>query len=148
MSRVSNPPEGVPRILPHVIYADVGAAVRWLTEVFGFRERTWVRHVSADGVIGRTQMDVLDSVITLGTPGVHGGSPRDGVSDMLYVYVDDVDAHHAGAVAAGATVVMELSDKPWGDRSYQVCDLEGHQWTFAQHVRDVDLEAEHLHTEE
>ena len=39
---------------------------------------------------------------------------------------------------------MELGDRPWGDRLYQVADPEGHQWTFAQHVRDVELDADHL----
>jgi len=63
---------------------------------------------------------------------------------MLYVYVDDVDAHYQHAVAHGATVVMPLEDRPWGDRLYQVRDPQGHQWTFAQHVADVELEKEHL----
>jgi uncharacterized glyoxalase superfamily protein PhnB len=134
----------MPRVLPHVIYEDVGAAVEWLTRVFGFGERAWVRHTSADGVIGRTQMDVLDSVITLGQPSVHGGSPRSGVSTMLYVYVDNVANHYERTRAAGAHIVVELDDRPWGDRTYQVRDLEGHQWTFAEHVEDVELTHSHL----
>ena len=32
-------------------------------------------------------------------------------------------------------------------RTYQVMDLEGHQWTFAEHVADVELEVAHLHGE-
>ena len=141
---MTNPPDGYPRILPHLIYDDVGAAVAWLSATFGFSERAGVRHAHADGTVSRTQMDVADSVITLGEPGVHGVSPRLGVSGMLYVYVDDVDAHYRQAVAGGAMVVMPLEDRPWGDRLYQVRDPQGHQWTFAQHVADVDLEAAHL----
>jgi len=98
-----------------------------------------------DGVIGRTQMAVAESVITLGQPSVHGDSPRHGVSTMLYVYVDEVDAHFQRAVAAGANVVLTPDDRPWGDRTYQVTDPQGHQWTFAQHVRDVTMEDDHLH---
>jgi len=134
--KVTNPPRGVPRILPHLVYDDVAGAIDWLTTTVAFRERTAIRHVLPDGTIGRTQMEFLDSLITIGQPSVHGGSPRDGVSSMLYVYVDDVDAHHRAARAAGARVVTELEDKPWGDRGYQVSDPEGHQWTFAQHVAD------------
>jgi uncharacterized glyoxalase superfamily protein PhnB len=89
-------------------------------------------------------MEVVDSVITLGEPSVHAGSPRAGVSSMLYVYVDDVDGHYARARAAGATIVVGLADRPWGDRTYQAADPEGHQWTFAEHLRDVELD-EHLH---
>jgi uncharacterized glyoxalase superfamily protein PhnB len=123
----------------------VRVAIEFLTNAFGFRERTWVRHTAPDGVIGRTQMAVMDSVITLGLPSVHGESPRHGVSAMLYVYVDDVDEHFRQATQGGARVVLELADRPWGDRTYQVIDPEGHQWTFAQHLRDVALEDDHLH---
>src|SRR4051794_19503536 len=105
---VDNPPTGFPRIVAHLIYDDVGAAVAWLTGVFGFSERTWARHVHSDGTVGRTQMQVLDSVITLGQPSVHGDSPRHGVSSMLYVYIDALDEHYAHARAAGADIVTPL----------------------------------------
>lgn len=144
--QITNPPTGIPRILPHLTYDDVGAAVAWLEDAFGFKERTWVRHTSADGRTSRTQMDVLDSVITLGEPSVHGESPRSGVSVTLYVYVDDVDAHYSRTSRhPGAAVQLPLEDRPWGDRTYQVRDPEGHVWIFAQHVADVELETEHLH---
>lgn len=131
-------PPGWPRIVPHLIYDDPGAAVDWLTRAFAFHERSARRHTAADGTIERAQMDVGDSIITLGLPSIHGESPSRGVSAMLYVYVDDVDAHHRRAVAAGARIVLELTDRPWGDRTYQATDLEGHQWTFAQHLANAD----------
>jgi len=138
--RVDNPPTGWPRIVPHLIYLDPGTARCWLTRVFGFQERTAARHTSADGTIGRTQMNVAGSIITLGPPSIHGGSPERDTSTMLYVYVDDVDEHYRRAVGEAAHIVVELDDRPWGDRTYQVSDCEGHQWTFAQHVKDVPLD--------
>jgi uncharacterized glyoxalase superfamily protein PhnB len=135
---IHNPPEGIPRILPHLIYLDVIGAVETLTELFGFHERTWARHTAADGTVGRTQMQVADSVITLGQPSVHGDSPDRGVSAMLYIYVDDVDEHFRHACSAGAEIVTALETMPWGDRRYQARDPEGHQWTFAQHVLDPE----------
>jgi len=138
-SAVANPPNGWPRIVPHLIYDDPGSAIAWLTRVFGFRERAAGRHVSTDGVIERSQMEVGDSLITLGLPSIHGGTPGKDVSTMLYVYVDDVDVHYRRTCAAGADIVFELEDQSWGDRIYQVADLEGHQWTFAQHIKDVAL---------
>jgi PhnB protein len=143
-SNVSNPPRGVPRILPHLIYDDVAGAVAWLTAAFGFTERRSARHTSRDGTISRTQLEVADSLFTIGEPSVHADSPSRGVSSMLYIYVDDVDAHYAHARAAGATIVTSLEDLPWGDRRYQAMDPEGHQWTFGQHIRDVELEEDHL----
>jgi len=141
---VTNPPAGVPRILPHLVYDDVGAAIDWLTRAFGFHERLAARHTAPDGVIGRTQLEFADSLITLGLPSVHGDSPSHGVSSMLYVYVDGVEGHYQRAKAAGARIVSELEDVPWGDRRYQAADPEGHQWTFAQHVEEVEL-GDHPH---
>ena len=141
--RVSNPPEGLPRILAHLVYDDVGAAVEWLTAAFGFRERSQYRHVDC-GRITRTQMDVVDSVITLGEPSVHAGSPRQGVSSMLYVYVDDLDAVYRRAQPAGAKIVQPLEDRAWGDRSFQTTDPQGHQWAFARHVKDVEADEDHF----
>ena|SRR5690242_3799697 len=133
---VDNPPAGWPRIVAHLIYEDLDHAVSWLCQAFGFEERAWARHLT-DGRLSRTQLQVFDSVITLGWPSVHGQSPRQGVSSMLYVYVDDVEQHYARAQQHGATIVTPLADKPWGDRAYQVRDPEGHQWTFAQHIGDA-----------
>lgn len=55
---------------------------------------------------------------------------------MLYVYVDDAEGHYEHAQALGATIVTGLQIHA-GDRRYQVADLEGHQWTFAQHLYDT-----------
>jgi uncharacterized glyoxalase superfamily protein PhnB len=59
------------------------------------------------------------------------------VHGQVYVYVDDVDAHFARAKAAGASILEEPTDQFYGDRRYIARDLEGHEWTFATHVRDV-----------
>ena len=44
--------------------------------------------------------------------------------------VDDVDAHHARAVAAGAEVVRAPAATDYGARDYSVRDLEGRLWSF------------------
>jgi len=81
---VTDPPPGFPRVLAHLIYEDVDAAIAWLTEVFGFRERIAAHHEESDGTTSRTQIEVADSLITIGRPSVHADSPRRGVSSMLY----------------------------------------------------------------
>ena len=50
--------------------------------------------------------------------------------DFDYVVVDDPDAHHDRAVAAGANVVMPLTDQDYGSRDYAARDPEGNQWSF------------------
>ncbi len=58
----------------------------------------------------------------------------------MHVYVDDVDAHYERAKAAGAEIEREPEDQPYGDRRYDVLDLEGQLWSFATRGRQVPPE--------
>jgi len=48
----------------------------------------------------------------------------------IWVFVDDLDAHHARAQAGGAKIVRGI--RQTGFRAYTAADLDGHRWTFAQ----------------
>ena len=61
-----------------------------------------------------------------------GGSPV-----MIYLYVKDVDAVVAQAVAAGARLVHPVQDQFYGDRSGGLEDPFGHIWHVATHKEDV-----------
>jgi PhnB protein len=139
---VQNPPRGYPRISPYLYYEDVGAALQWLADAFGFTER--MRMNGPDGAISHAEMDLDGGVIMLGHPSDSYESPaRHGHSHhLVHVYVDDVDGHFARAEAAGAKIVARVETKPYGDRNYIAEDPEGQQWTFAQHVEDVDLQGQ------
>jgi uncharacterized glyoxalase superfamily protein PhnB len=43
----------------------------------------------------------------------------------FWVYVDDVDVTFQALVAAGATIVAEPAEQPWGERVAQARDPEG-----------------------
>ena len=133
-----NPPAGFPRVTPYLFYEDPGAAVDWLVEAFGFKER--FRMAGPDGKVNHAEVEVEgDSVVMMGYPGpdYQGPKKQGHVHVLVYIYVDDVDRHFARAQGAGATVLQEPADQGYGDRTYLVADPEGHQWNFAQHVRDV-----------
>ncbi|MGO8864105.1 MAG: VOC family protein [Acidimicrobiales bacterium] len=132
-----SPPEGFPRITPYLLYEDVDAAVDWLVGTFGFGER--MRMKGPDGRAMHAEIVLADGVVMMGNPGPGYQNParRGGATQLVYVYVDDVDAHFEVAKAAGAHVLHEPVDQFYGDRTYSAEDPEGHQWTFAQHVRDV-----------
>ena len=53
------------------------------------------------------------------------------VIDGLLVHVDDVEAHFQRAKGAGATMLSDLLDQPYG-RLYRAEDIEGHRWMFLQ----------------
>ena len=55
----------------------------------------------------------------------------------IHMYVDNVDATVAQAVAAGAKVTMPVDDMFWGDRYGQLEDPFGHHWSVATHTRDL-----------
>jgi uncharacterized glyoxalase superfamily protein PhnB len=125
------------RITPYLLYEDAAAAIDWLTEAFGFRER--LRFTDADGKVTHAELQLGGDSVMLGHPGPDFQSPkRSGHSThIVHVYVDDVDAHFEQARQAGATIHSEPSDQPYGDRRYDAEDLEGHQWSFAQQIRQV-----------
>jgi len=64
--------------------------------------------------------------------------PSDGVTKNAHVgfFVDDVEASHARAVAAGAVVVNEPRDEPWG-RTAAYRDLDDNLVTLTQRERVV-----------
>jgi uncharacterized glyoxalase superfamily protein PhnB len=138
---VSNPPADTPRLTPHLFYDDVGAAIDWLSNAFGFAVR--LRMTDDKGVVVHGELEVgPDSMVMLGLAEENPmwSSPRTlgKVSQRLYIFVDEVDAHYERARNAGATVVREIADWWWGDRVYEVEDPEGHRWKFAEHRFDVD----------
>lgn len=83
-----------------------------------------------------------DGIVMMGWPGPDYRNPKSSGSatSMTYVYVDDADAHCEQARSAGATITTEPEDAFYGDRRYSAEDPEGHQWTFATHVRNVPRE--------
>ena len=124
-------------ITPYLLYEDAAAAIDWLTRVFGFEEQ--LRFTDEAGIVTHAELTLGDGAIYIGHPGPDYRSPkRLGTSThIVHVYVDDVEAHHARAVETGATVTAELQDTPYGDRRYDVEDLEGQHWSFAQRLKDV-----------
>jgi uncharacterized glyoxalase superfamily protein PhnB len=136
-------------IVPFIAYEDAAAAIDWLTRAYGFRENEAARMTGDDGTIGHAELDVGDgSIIFLATPSPHYESPKrhrehceaaakwsdnPWVIDGHMVQVDDVDAHHAHAAAAGATVLRAPEDvAEAGIRLWSGEDVEGHRWMFTQ----------------
>jgi PhnB protein len=115
----------------------VAGALAWLSKAFGFKER--MRMPGPDGGIVHAEMEFADGVIMLGCPAPDYRNPAKlgQVTQSLYVFVEDVDKHFRQAKESGAKILDEPADQFYGDRRYGTVDPEGHQWYFAQHVRDV-----------
>lgn len=124
-----------PRIFPTLRYRDALAMIEWLERAFGFGRH--VVYEDGEGGVAHAQLALGSAMIMLGSArddqyGCYVGPPDAAArqSHGIYVVVEDVDAHHARAVAAGAEVVMPLTDQPYGSRDYSCRDPEGYVWSF------------------
>ena len=115
-----------PSIVPYLSYADGPAAIDFLTRAFGLRVN--VRQDADDGSVQHAELVHGNGVILMGTADLPKGSPG------IYLVVDDVDAHHDRATAAGAEVVYGPEDTEWGTRRWRGRDPEGHEWTFGTYA--------------
>jgi uncharacterized glyoxalase superfamily protein PhnB len=124
-------------ILPHVVYQDVAVAIAWLNKTFGFIEH--YRYGDANGA----QMHLGDAWIMLRRSRPGSGSPAQlgYETQSLTVFVEDVESHFERSKSAGAQIVEELHETPYGELQYGVEDLDGHHWLFSRHARDVSPEA-------
>ena len=121
-------------VIPVLSYPDVRAAVAWLESNFGFAERVRI------GEDHRSQMSAGDggAVIIADVSGDRRPPPAGQVTHSVMVRVEDAGAHCERARQAGARILMEPTDFPYGERQYTAEDLAGHHWTFTQTLTDVD----------
>jgi MerR family transcriptional regulator, thiopeptide resistance regulator len=115
-----------------LMYDDVDAARDYIVRVFGLESgQVWQ---SDEGVTEYGEVIAGGQVIGLHPAGgKRYRSPRSvaGVTGTTVISVDDVDAHYARTLAAGATIVCEPVDRPYGIREYGAEDPEGQIWWFA-----------------
>src|SRR5258708_14969088 len=125
-----------------MIVRDATRALDFYTKAFSAEEL--MRIPAPGGKIGHAEIQRGDSRIMLAdeaperdirSPQTLGGTP---VSLMLYV--EDVDARYAQAIAAGAKEHRPVKDQFYGDRSGCITDPFGHQWTISTHKEDVPPE--------
>ena len=126
-------PETGPSIVPCLSYRDAPAAIAWLKQAFGFTENLVVP--GPDDTIAHAQLAFDGGMVMVGSirdDALQMRTPCDlgGVTQSIYIVVEDADAHYARAVEAGAEIVRELEDTPYGSRDYSARDLEGHLWNF------------------
>ena len=120
------------RISPVLVYDNSEKAIEFLVKAFGFTEHAV--HRTPDGAVAHAELSYAGSYVGLSDriPGVQ--SVFDLGPCAIYVTVDDPDAHHAQAVAAGAEVVYPLTDQDYGSRDYAVRDPEGFVWSFGTYA--------------
>ena len=135
-------PEGFHTITPHLVCAGAAEAIEFYKKAFGAVEQG--RMPTPDGKIMHASLRIGDSPLMLADEfsdyGSLGPLALKGTPVVVHLYVQDVDAVYAQAVAAGAKATMPPADMFWGDRYGQLVDPFGHRWSLATHTRDMTPE--------
>jgi uncharacterized glyoxalase superfamily protein PhnB len=120
-------------ILPVLSVSDIAAEHDFLVRVLGFSSGGLERAPNGTVVHGevgagerRIWLHLTSEAAKLATPATLGAA-----SGGIVVHVKDVDAHFEAARRAGATILREPTDQPYGQREYGVRDPDGHNWWIA-----------------
>jgi len=133
-------PEGYHSITPYLGIQKAAQAIDFYKKAFGAIEV--MRLAMPDGSIGHAELRIGDCPIMLGTPCDQGplSNPDNSPSVGLHLYVTDVDKSYKQAIEAGATVISEVKDQFYGDRSGTLKDPYGHLWFLATRKEDLTQE--------
>jgi len=141
-SKVKPVPEGYHTLAPYLFIQGAAAAIEFYKKAFDAVEL--MRMAGPDGKIGHAEIRIGDSVIMLADENLQIGarSPKTigGTPILLALYVADVDAMFAQAVAAGAKVTRPVSNQFYGDRAGGLEDPFGFAWHLATHIEDVPMD--------
>jgi uncharacterized glyoxalase superfamily protein PhnB len=120
-------------VLPVLVCSDIAAEHDFLVRVLGFTSGGLERAPDGSVVHGevragerRIWLHVTSEAYKLATPSSLGGAGAG-----ITIHVKDVDAHFEAARSAGATILNEPIDRPYGQREYGVRDPDGHNWWIA-----------------
>ncbi len=137
-------PDGYTSLTPFLVCRPAAAAIDFYTAVLG---ATVVSRMDGpDGTVAHAELDLGLGRLQLGDPdeahGLVAPVPADASSSSTCVYVADVDAVHAAALAHGATEREAPSTFVTGDRYSSLVDPFGHRWAVMTRVEDVSPEEE------
>jgi PhnB protein len=141
-SKVKSVPEGYSSVTPYLSIRGAKEGLAFYARAFGATEI--YRMEMPDGRIGHAELQLgnarvmlADEMPEMADAVIASPQALRGTTVGLNVYLDDVDACFARAVAAGAVIKRPVETKFYGDRSGTIEDPYGHIWTLSTHVEDV-----------
>lgn len=121
-------PAGYTSVAPYLIVAGASATIDFLKQVFDASELR--RFAEPGGKVMHAEVRIGDTVVMMGDAG-EGWPPA---AAHVHVYVSDVDAIYARALAAGATSVQPPVQKQDEDKRGGVKDAAGTTWWISTRV--------------
>jgi uncharacterized glyoxalase superfamily protein PhnB len=127
-------------VIPCLRYRDCHKAIDWLVAALGFQKQ--VVYDGPSGNVMHAQLTFGNGMIMLGSVQNEGewsqwmAQPdeigmRETVTTCLIV--DDAEAVYASAQAAGATIMQQLAEMPYGGKAFACRDPEGHLWSIGEY---------------
>jgi uncharacterized glyoxalase superfamily protein PhnB len=142
MTQAKPIPDGMHSLTPHLCCDGAAQAIEFYKKAFNAQELA--RIPGPQGKLMHAMLKIGNSHFMLNDefPEFGGFSPKalKGTPVTIHLYVENVDAAFAQAVAAGGKVVMPVADMFWGDRYGQLEDPFGHRWSLATHIKDTTPE--------
>jgi PhnB protein len=127
-------PEGFHTVVPYLTVSEGGPLIDFIEKAFDAKVTYCMK--DENGNVRHAEAKIGDSMIMIGQASNEWKS-RPG---MFVLYVSDCDALYKRALQAGAKVIRDMADQPYGDRSGGVEDSQGNQWWISTHVEDVSPE--------
>jgi len=127
-------------VIPALRYRDAHRAIEFLVAAFGFEKQAV--YDGPNNTVMHAQLTFGNGMVMLGSasnagewnqwmaqPDEIGG--RETMTPCLIV--SDAAAVYATAKAAGAQIVQELAEMPYGGKAFGCTDLEGHRWSIGEY---------------
>src|SRR5579884_3525396 len=120
--------QGFHTVTPYPVVQGAARLMDFLKSAFAAEEK--LRVPRPDGSIMHAEALIGDSIIEFADPSGQW-KPMPGA---FHLYMEDVDATYARALAAGGVSVHPLADHPYGERSGSVQDPLGNIWYIATYT--------------
>ncbi|MEE1622370.1 VOC family protein [Zafaria sp. Z1313] len=138
-------PAGYTSLTPFIVVEPAAQALEFYRDVFGatvLSRMPGAPREDGSETISHAELDFGHGILQLADP-MPGLRAQDAehVSGSICLYVPDVDAVFAAAVARGATVVEPPSDFVSGDRYATVLDPFHRRWAVMTRVEDLSRAA-------
>jgi uncharacterized glyoxalase superfamily protein PhnB len=127
-------PEGYTTVTPWIISPDTARLIDYVTAAFGAEEL--FRLTGENGAVEHAEARIGDAVVMM----FDSRPDWPPTPAFLRLFVDDADAVHRQAVAAGGTSVTEVTHLHFGDRVGRVRDPLGNLWWIHTRIEEVSAE--------
>ena len=127
-------------VVPALRYRNAPAAIHFLERAFGFTRQLVIE--GPDNTIAHAQLTLGDGMLMLNSVPDEDAFTRElcqpdqvgsRETQCPYLTVPDATATCAAALAAGATIVTPLEEKPYGGKAFSCRDPEGHLWFVGEY---------------